>query len=266
MLAPGGFNKHSVQNIYMNYYSINLEDHPKTSWAIHEVTKRLPKRPRPEGLPPVFYKFFPAADVELRMKPQYHHLCCKKCGRYDSDKIFETGFDDPVTIRFKGEYGFTNDRIFTVSDRFLKVLKQARVGGFETKPMGKSGWHALRATLLVDHADGVVKNRKPLCPECQRPKESFGIFSYLSELSLPDQPNTFFSTKSSWQASNFRDRELFISEAALLALRKGRIVGGYCTRLWTDEERKKQKLKAKEGIPFWRPPKTSVCLNGKLLK
>jgi hypothetical protein len=67
----------------MNYYSFSLKDHQKTSWALHEVTKLSPKRPRQEGVPSVFYKFFPSADVEVRMKPQYHRFCCGKCGRYD---------------------------------------------------------------------------------------------------------------------------------------------------------------------------------------
>jgi hypothetical protein len=250
----------------MNHYSFNLEDYTKTSWAFHEVVKLAPKRARPAAMPSVFYKFFPAADVEVRMKPQYHHLCCKKCGRYESDKVFEIGFDDPVTMQFKGDYGHTNDRMFVINDKFLKVLKQAKVSGYETKPLGKSGWHALRATLLIDHIAGVVKTQKPLCAECGRPKENFGIFEYRSQLSLPSQPNTFFSTKSSWPSYHFCDRQIFISEDVLRVLRGAGISGGYCTRLWTDEELQKQKAKAKQGTPFWRPPQTAIPLNGKPLK
>ena len=111
--------------------------------------------------------------------------------------MFEVGFDDPVTMRFKGDYGHTEDRIFSINEKFLNVLKKADVGGFETKPLGKSGWHALRVTLLVDHANDVVDTSGPSCPECERPKESGGIFEYLSELSLPVHPHTFFTTKTS---------------------------------------------------------------------
>ena len=247
----------------MNFYEISLEDQPKTSWAFHEVVKLLPKQPRPTEMPSVFYKFFPSADVEVRMKPQYHKVCCKKCGRFNSDKIFEIGFDEPVTIRFKGDFGYSNDRMFVINDKFLKVLKQAKARGYKTKPLGKSGWHALRATLRVEHVDKVIKTQKPLCSECGRPKENFGVFEYRRQFSLPNQYNTFFTTTKGWPSSHGCDRQLFISEDVLNALQEGGIAGGYCNRLWTDEEQKLQKEKEKQGIPFWRPPKTAVPLNGR---
>jgi hypothetical protein len=247
----------------MNFYAFSLEDYSKTSWALHEVVKVLPKQPKPAEMPSVFYKFFPSADVEVRMKPQYHGVCCKKCGRFDSDKVFEIGFKDPVAIHFKGDYGYTDDRMFVINERFLKVLKKAKVDGYETKPLGKSGWHTLRATVLVGHVDDVVKTGGPLCSECGRPKENFGVFKYQRELSLPNRTNTFFSTKTSWQSYGFRDRPLFISEDVLQALQEGGIAGGYCNRLWTGEDEKLQKEKEKQGIPFWQPPKTAVPLNGK---
>jgi hypothetical protein len=80
---------------------------------------------------------------------------------------------------------------------------------------------------------------------------------------LPNQTNTFFTTTTGWQSSHFRDRPLFFSEEVLKVLQEGGIAGGYCHRLWTDEEQKLQKEKAKQGIPFWRPPKTAIHLNGK---
>jgi hypothetical protein len=250
----------------MNYYAIGLNDQAKSSWALHEVTKLSPKRPRPAEMPAVFYKFFPSADVELRLKPQYHSIYCRKCGRFDSEKAFDIGFDDPVTIRFKGDYGHTDDRMFVINSKFLSVLKDAKVGGYETKPLGRSNWHALRVKLLVDYVDGVVKTRKPLCSECGRPKENFGIFEYRHQLSLPSQPNTFFSTRGSWPSYHCTDRQIFISEDVLEALRIAGVAGGYCRRLWTDEELEQQRKKAKQGTPFWWPPKTAIHLNGKPLK
>lgn len=249
----------------MQYYSIDLIDHDKTSWALHDVVKILPSQPRDPGLAPIFYKFFPSADVEIRMKPQYRHLCCKKCGRYDAEKMFKIGFDDPVTIRFKGDYGYTHDRIFVINDKFLKVLKKSKIGGYETKPLGRSGWHALHVTALVSSRDGVIKSRKPLCTECGRPKECFGLFQYINELGITNQQNTFFTTKTSWPR-HFSDRDIFITEDVLQALKAAGINGGCCTRLLTDDELKKQKEKAKQGVNFWKPPGTSVFLNGRALK
>lgn len=180
--------------------------------------------------------------------------------------MFELGFTEPVTIRFTGDYGYTKDRIFVINDRFLKALVRAKVSGYETKPLGKSSWHALRATLQVDSIDGVINDSLPLCTECQRPKESFGVFKYRRELSLPDQTNTFFTTKKMWPSSFGCDRELFFTEDILEVLQAAGISGGYCTRLWSDEEKAQQAAKEKAGIPFWRPPKTIAALNGKPTK
>jgi hypothetical protein len=247
----------------MNYYYVSLEDYSKTSWVLHEVVKKAARHPRPSEMPSVFYKFFRSADVEVRMKSQYQHLVCKKCGRYESDAAFEIGYDDRVSIQFKGDYGYTNDRTFVINEKFLETLDRANVGGYKTKPLGKSGWHALRVTQLVKHVDGVVKNRKPLCTECGRPAESFGCFHYCDELSLPTETNTFFTTITGWPSSHFCDREIYLTEDVLQALKNGGIVGGYCNRLWTDAEKKQQKEKTKQGVNFWWPPKTSVRLNGK---
>jgi hypothetical protein len=250
----------------MNYYSFGSADHPKTSWALHEVLKSLPKRPRAEGLDPVFYRFFRSADVEVRIKPQYRDLCCGKCGRYESDRIFEVGFGEPVTIQFKGDYGYTNDRIFVIGEKYLKALKRAKVRGYETKPLGNSGWHALRVTLLVDHVEGAVRSRKPLCSACGQPRESFGVFECLGQLSLPAQANTFFATKTSWPSAYTADRPIFITEDALQVLREGGIAGGYCTRLLTEDELRKQKEKAKQGVYRWLPPGALIHLNGKVAR
>ena len=250
----------------MKYYAIDLADQTKTSWALHEVVKNLPKQPRPEGMPPVFYKFFPSADVEMRMKPQYQPLCCIKCGRFEADKMFESGFDDPVTMRFEGDYGHTQDRIFSISEKFLKVLKNAKTGGYEIKPLGSSGWHALRVTLRVAHDDDVIGSSGPNCSVCGRPKESFGLFKYLSELDLPSQANTFFTTDKDWPSCHASDRDIFITENVLEALKEGGITGGYCSRLWTEDEYQKQNEKEKQGVKFWKPPGTLVHLNGKGLK
>jgi len=244
----------------MNYYSFSVGDPVKTSWALHEIVKILPKREKTEGMPPIFYKFFPIANEEVRLKPQYQHLCCKTCGRYDDDEIFNVGFDDPVTIRFKGDFGHTDDRVFAVSEKFLKILMGKTVGGYETKPLGKSGWHALNATLRVDHSDKVLKCGKSLCSECRRPDDAFGVFDQLRQLFLPPLRNTFFTTKTGWPRHG-SDRDFFITEDVLEALKEGGIAGGYCNRLWTTDDVKKHKERAKQGANYWRPP--PVPLNGK---
>jgi hypothetical protein len=250
----------------MRYYSIDLSDHAKPSWVLHEVVRVLPKKPRKEGLAPVIYKFFPSSRLEVTMKERYRDFCCKTCGRFEAQKMFDLGFDDPVTIGFKGDYGHTNDRIFSINDKFLNVLQTTGVKGYEVKPLGSSGWHAVNITLRVNCIETVITSCEPLCSECGRPRESFGLFKAVRDVEVPSVENTFFTTRQYWSSAHFRDRDIFITEDVLNALKASGIKGGYCTRLLTDEELAKQKRKEEAGTPFWKPPGTSVPLNGKPFK
>jgi hypothetical protein len=225
---------------------------------MHEIVKKLPPWPKKPELGPTFYKFFRPPETNVRMKPKYELACCKTCGRYDSYKVFDLGFEDPVSIRMRPDFGHTNDRIFIISDKFLKVLRDSKVRGYETKPVSTSGWHALRVTLLVQSVEGVVQPEGSNCPECGRPEGAHGLFEELRQLALPSQNNTFFTTKSSWPAP-FSDRDIFITEDALMSLKSAGIKGGYCNRLWNEKEAATVRQKG----PAFKPPKTTVYLSGK---
>ena len=150
----------------MNYYHLVSNDKSRTSWVLFDLVKLGQKhRPSPE-LPPVMYKLFgPQPDGEMSLKPRYAPLCCKACGRYDDDPVFEAGFEAPVVVRIKGDFGHTNDRVFLINDKFLTALRKARVQGYETKPAGTNGWHAMRITTRVNFSNNVIKLVKPICKE-----------------------------------------------------------------------------------------------------
>jgi hypothetical protein len=244
----------------MNYYSICLPDQPKTSWVLHDLVKTLPKHKR--ALPASFYRFFPPPDAEVQMKARYQVLCCPKCGKYDADAIFESGFEEPVAIRFKQDMGLTDDRVFVLNDKCLQVLKKAGVAGFETKPIGKSGWHPLRVTALVESVKGLLQPSKKKCPECGRAADAGAWIWQIKQISLPKEPNTFFSTRMSSAALSFQDRTLFITQDVLEVLKKGGIKGPHCERLWTDEELQRKEQEQKKG-KNWRPAEMTVFLKGK---
>jgi len=44
------------------------------------------------------------------------------------------------------------------------------------------------------------------------------------------------------------------------ALKSATVKGGYCTRLWTEQERQEQDQRAQKGTPYWNPPGTTVFL------
>mgnify|MGYP001569024203 CR=1 FL=1 len=243
----------------MNYYYLDERDQTRPSWVLFDLVKRGRKNVRQSELPPAIYQFFGSQpEGEMRMKPEYLQTCCKKCGRYDEDAVFQVGFSDPVTIRIKGDYSHTQDRVFLVSERFLKVLCNAKVRGYESKPVGKSGWHALCVTVRVNCADGVLKPAEPYCPACGRPDGAVGSFERVSQLSVPRDDKTFITTNVNYHRRLW-DRDIFITENVLRALKDGGIKGGYCSRLWTDEEVRFAGEMAKQGRK-WKPTNSTVLL------
>lgn len=243
----------------MNYYCLWEKDQPRASWVLFDLVKTAPKHTRSLELPPVMYRFFgPQPEGEMRMKPEYLPLCCKTCGRYEDDRVYDVGFRDPVNIHIKGDFSHTQDRVFVVNDKFLAVIRKAKVRGYETKPVGKSGWHAFRATERVSFVEGVMKLVPPSCPECRRSRTTTGSFEHLSQLAVPPHPSTFFTTAQGWP-SMLQDRLLFLTEDVVTVLKEAGIKGGYCNRLWSDEEVQKAAEKTKQGKK-WKPPGATIVL------
>src|SRR5688572_25144270 len=152
----------------MKHFRLALLDQPKTSWVLHDIIKPLKKHKNPD-MPSAFYKFFPPPDADVHIKERYQKLCCSKCGKYDSDKVFKAGFEEPVAVRFKQDIAWTDDRQLVVNDRVLGVLEAAEVDGYEAKPIGKSGWHVVRVTSRVDCNKKVYSLEKPNCKACKQP-------------------------------------------------------------------------------------------------
>jgi hypothetical protein len=246
----------------MKCYLLVEKDQPKSSWVLLELVKAAPKRTRSPALPPVMFSFFgPQPDGEMRMKPRYAKVCCKGCGKYDDDDVYRVGFDGSATIRIQGDFAHTQDRVFVISDKFLRVLKEAKVRGYETKPIGATGWHAVNVTERVDAAKGVLKPAKSKCRVCKRNDGTVGAFAHERHLSLPSKSNTLFTTKTNWH-QRFQDRDIFLTEDVKEALKGGGIKGGWCNRLWSDEEVKTAEEKAKNGVK-WKPAGWCVTLSGK---
>jgi len=246
----------------MNYYYLVERDYSKPSWAVSEVSnirKTLPKHFPNPALPPAINSFFSLLPYQkMPLKTQYMSIACKTCGRYDDDAIFDLGFSDPVTIRIKVDFAHTDDRVFAVNQKFLDVLRKGKVEGFETKPLGSSGWHAIRVIERVDCDESVMKLIGPFCKECGRPEQIPGIFTKLEELSLPSRSNVIFTTKTGL-AKPYRDRTTFLTEDVVILLKEAGIKGGWCHRLWTREEVDKMDEKAKQGNK-WKPKGAVITL------
>lgn len=240
----------------MKYYRLGLPDQPKSSWVLHDVVKRTPKRKDPQ-VPSAFYKFFAPPDADVHMKERYQKLCCPTCGRYDSDEVFDAGFDEPMAIRFKQDLALTDDRQLVLSDAVLKVLKAAKVRGYETKPIGRSGWHVMRVTSRVDCNAKAYNLEKPNCKGCGRPDEGGGGVWQLRDVKPPAGANTFFTTKVGWGSMYMADREVFLTEDVYAALKDGKVSGPHCERLLTDEEVAAMKATGKQ------PAGRTVYLKGK---
>jgi hypothetical protein len=196
-------------------------------------------------------------------RPRYSQVVCSRCHRFDSDKIYEAGFDDDVAIRFRDDFAITNDRIFLISERTLNVLHRGGTGGFEVKPVGTEGWHAMNVTLRVDSDPGAYREAGSRCSGCGMRKEGAGggIISLLSQITAPRQSNVFFTTKAAFHGREISDRDILCTEDVVLLLKENGIRKGSFHRLWTENEMKTFDQKRSQGIDNWYPPKRIIYLS-----
>ena len=243
----------------ISYFRLEGKDQPRESWLLYSLIGRQPKRQKRPELPSVVGRLLGhPAQFKMEMKMPYLPFRCESCGKYDPHEMFDVGFHDPVHVRINGDFAYTNDRILIVSETFLRVIQAAKVCGYESRPVGSSGWHALRITELVDCNPDVMTAEGHICFRCGRSDSAHGLFCYVDQLVLPKANNTFFTTKSHWPRG-FTDRDVFITEEVVQALKSGGVKGGYCERLLTSEEHEKRVEKANGGV-VWSPPGAIVRL------
>ena len=244
----------------MEYYELGYTDQSKSSWVLFSLREGLSTPAPDRQLPAPAYQFLgPAPDGPMEIKPDYEAIRCSVCHRYLDDDVFEVGFSEPVQIRIRGDFSYTDDRVLVVRDVFLSVLHEIGARGFESKPIGTSGWHALRITERVDYSDDVMELVGSPCPGCGRHERTRGSFRYRSQLSLPATPFTLFTTTSGWP-SMLWDRDVFMTEDVVQALKSARVSGGYCNRLLDAAEEQQ----ARAALPkFWMPPKSTISLSGR---
>lgn len=96
---------------------------------------------------------------------------------------------------------------------------------------------------------------------CRLPDGAIGDFQQLEPLVIPVDSNTFFTPKTNWHRRLW-DRDIFVGQGVVDALKAASITGGYCNRLWTVEETRMASDKASQGKK-WKPAKATVFLNGK---
>ena len=243
----------------LRYYLLMENDQARESWILTMPAKLAPKKSKSRNLPPLLHRFFGYFIGRGReMKAEYDDVRCQRCGRYKDDDVFAVGFFDPFFIHTRGDFCMTGDRVFIINEKFLKVLRKAKVRGYETKPLGESGWYAIRATCRVKLSKKVMKTYPPLCPECRLPKEASGGFDIQRDLSVPQEPMTIFTTERGWP-STLWDRDLFFTEDVAMLLKAEGIKGGYCRRLLTEDDLKRTDELAKQGKRL-KPTEIAILL------
>lgn len=244
-------------------YRICANEQPRTNLVVFrqiESPKRLPRAPFVPGTVGTLLGYHRGVGGIQEVRARYSGLVCPGCRNFESDKIFDAGFDDDVHIRFRDDFAETDDHIFVVSQRMLDVLRAGRVTGYEVKPVDKSGWYAMQVTVRVDSDPAVFRYATPKCKQCGAPVDGGGLHSLLSQIEPPPTSNTFFTSKERCLAREGPDRDFFCTEDVALLLRENGIRKGSFHRLWTEEERAKHEAKRKQGIFDWYPPKRVLYL------
>ncbi len=245
-------------------YRISPNEQSRLNWVVFrnlKAPRRLPPSPYVPSTVRTLLGYHRGVGGVFVVRPRYANLVCAACHRFDSDRIFEAGFDDDVSIRFRDDFAVTDDFIFVIGQRMLDVLRKGRVKGYEVKTVDRAGWYAMRVTHRVDSDPSVFRYEKGRCKACGRPVDGGGGYGLLSQVEPPASSNTFFTTKLSCLARDGPDRDLFCTEDVVMRLKEKGIRKGSFDRLWTNEEIEAYKAKTAQGVFSWYPPKRTIYLS-----
>jgi hypothetical protein len=112
-------------------YYLSENDHSRPSWVLFEpAVEARPRRKRSEAIPSTVNALLgPRPESAIRIKPAYASLRCRQFGRFDADQAF----DGEVSIKIRGDFGHTSDRVFVVTDAILEVLRAVGVSGLRNQ-------------------------------------------------------------------------------------------------------------------------------------
>ena len=165
----------------------------------------------------------------------YLDCICPKCHSLDRAAVFarKSGLEGGPKIRVsKGrELAEARDGFLLIKDRVLEVLRKHRVGGYETRAVPRTEWHAARITARVPYKDFKPQREKPPCKACGR-GAYFGIAGALSQIAVPRGDNTFFAPELE-RTNGF---DVYLTEGVARLLKESGVKGGVLSRLLDDEE------------------------------
>jgi hypothetical protein len=165
----------------------------------------------------------------------YLDYVCPTCRSFDRAALFARGegLEGGPKIRVgKGrELAEARDGFLLVKSRVLQLLREHDVGGYETRAVPYTDWHALRATRRVAYREFTPERKKPPCATCGR-GAYYGTAQRLSDIAVPDQGNTFFTPEP--ERTNGYD--VFVTEDVARMLKSSGVKGGLLIRLLDDAE------------------------------
>jgi hypothetical protein len=213
----------------MNSYRFVSNDQPWNNWLL-------------------FLEF--KEDLRLIVRQRYDQLVCPKCNRANHDDVFDSGFDEGVRIRGRGDILTTDDGFLLFNQAAVTVLKQQRIRGVRLKEIPKTPWYVAQVTERRKFDQSVYVSHEPLCSACGRPDCITGLIDYESQIDIPKEGRTLFTTAVGF--ATLRRRDIFLTEDVVLALKASGLKGGEFMRLLNGkEEEAMKKSLATHGKSKW---------------
>ncbi len=165
----------------------------------------------------------------------YLDCICPVCHSVDRDALFarKHGLEGGPKIRVsKGrELAEARDGFLLIKSRVSELLRKHNVRGYDTRQVPYTDWHVLRVTTRVPYRAFTPKREKPPCKMCGR-GAYYGSAFALSDIALPEQPNTFFGP----EAERTNSYDVYLTESVAEMLKAEGVKGGLLIRLLSDDE------------------------------
>ena len=165
----------------------------------------------------------------------YLDIICHTCHSIDKDALFarKQGLEGGPKIRVsrRREFAEARDGFLCVKDRVVKLLKQHRVAGYQTRRIPYTDWHVLRVTTKVPFKDFKPEREKPPCKECGR-GAYYGIAETSDQIAVPEHENSLFTP----EIERGQGFDVYMTERVAHLLKEKGVRGGSLIRLMNEEE------------------------------
>lgn len=185
-----------------------------------------PLRLTPAGNPQLFYVFHTLVNEKVTLRNRYADLACPRCKKFDEVEALRRGIEADIRVRSKRDVFANAEWMTCVSRRFLDIAAEEGISGFESAPIGQTGFSVLfpGVEAPVDVKLTSMRFIGVPCEHCGRYRETVRWPEFRA-VTLPSDPKVICFPKVDFESPQGRMLIAIAGAGAVEALQRRNVTG-----------------------------------------